>query len=104
MVMLLLKPKSEPFPSVKIAFKSAGALTMTFKILRHPGVPATAVDGAGIVIKFLGLHLGARGAGLDGLTGIFSAEAGGFVAPDAVGVNKLDEPERRSLFFIDQGH
>jgi hypothetical protein len=44
--------------------------------LRHPGIPAAAVDFAGIVVKFFGLQLGAQGAGLDGLAGIVGADAG----------------------------
>jgi hypothetical protein len=44
--------------------------------LRHPGIPAAAVDVVGIVVKFFGLQLGAQGAGLDGLAGIVGVEAG----------------------------
>lgn len=104
MVMLFLKPEGEPFPSVKITLTCSRALAVSFQILRHPGIPAAAVDVTCIMVKFFGLHLGAQGARFDGLAGILSAKAGGLVTPYAVRSNKLNEPERRSLLFIDRSH
>jgi hypothetical protein len=72
---------------------------MSFEVLRHPGVPAAVVDLTGVPVEFFGFHLGAQGACLDGFAGIVCPEAGGFVAPCAVGVNVLDKPERRVLFL-----
>jgi hypothetical protein len=67
--------------------------------LWHPGIPIAAGDLAGSAIEFFGFKLRPQGARLDGFAGIVCPEAGGFVAPCAVGVNVLDKPERRVLFL-----
>jgi hypothetical protein len=71
-----------------------------FQVLWHPRIPIAAGDLAGGAIEFLGLKLRPQGARLDGFAGIVRPEAGGFIASCAVGVNELNKPKRRVLFFV----
>ena len=77
---------------------------MPIEILRHPSIPAAAFDLTSVAVEFLGFKLRPHGARLDSLAGIVSPEAGGFVAPCAIGVDELNEPKRRVLFLVNGCH
>ena len=77
----------------------ARSFAVPFEVLRHPGFPTAAADFTGVAVEFLGFELRPQGAGLDGLARIIRPEARGLVAPRAVGVNVLDEPERRVVSY-----
>ena len=95
-----MQPERQPFPTVGVTLQCARAFTMPLQVLRHPSIPTAAADFPGVAVEFLGLHLRAQSACLDGFAGIVRPQAGGFIAPGAFAVNELDKPERRVLFFV----
>ena len=104
MVVLFLQPECQPLPVAGVAFQRARAVAVPLQILRHPCIPTATADFTGTAVEFFGFKLRAQGACLHGFAGIVRPQAGGFVAPYAVGVNKLNEPERRVLFFVNRCH